>query len=227
MYRFRIERHERSLWGGRAPVPAQEVPVLRALLVGLCIFVLVTQAAAAAKQESVADPRRNVAQERAAQPLEARLAEKLAAARRYRSTIRFFTNHRTLLNSAEHRTVSRVKLRHARRLLAKTVRSIAAIRRVLREREARRRAAMSPRVAICDVFGRYCDQAIAVAWCESRLLTTARNGQYHGLFQMGSAERRLFGHGWTAQQQAIAAHRYFVHSGRDWSPWSCKPWYAS
>ena len=36
---------------------------------------------------------------------------------------------------------------------------------------------------------------------------------------------RLFGHGPTALAQAQAAYRYFVRSGRDWSPWSCKPWY--
>ena len=85
---------------------------------------------------------------------------------------------------------------------------------------------MTPRVAICDVFGRYCDQALAVARCESHLQTAARNGQYLGLFQMGYYERQLFGHGRTARQQAKAAHAYFVNSGRDWSPWSCKPWYA-
>jgi hypothetical protein len=80
------------------------------------------------------------------------------------------------------------------------------------------------RRAICDVFGRYCKQAIEVARCESHLQTTARNGQYLGLFQMGASERSRFGHGPSALEQAIAAHRYFVASGRDWSPWSCKPW---
>ena len=58
-----------------------------------------------------------------------------------------------------------------------------------------------------------------------RLQRDAQNGQYLGLFQMGSSERRLFGHGETALEQAQAAYRYFVRSGRDWSPWSCKPWY--
>jgi hypothetical protein len=96
---------------------------------------------------------------------------------------------------------------------------------VLRTREARRRAAL-PKVAICNVFGRYCREALAVAWCESRHSTTAQNGQYLGLFQMGWNERRLFGHGSSARAQAVAAHRYFVLSGRDWSPWSCKPGYV-
>lgn len=81
---------------------------------------------------------------------------------------------------------------------------------------------MSPRAAICDVFDSYCREAVAVAWCESRLTTTAANGQYRGLFQMGSYERGLFGHGDTAHEQALAAQRYFVLSGRDWSPWGCR-----
>lgn len=76
--------------------------------------------------------------------------------------------------------------------------------------------------AICYVFGSYCKQALAVAWCESKYHRTAQNGQYLGLFQMGDSERRLFGHGPTPLEQARAAHRYFVASGRDWSPWSCR-----
>jgi hypothetical protein len=83
-------------------------------------------------------------------------------------------------------------------------------------------AAASPTAAICDVFGSYCADAVAVARCESRLNPTAQNGQYLGLFQMGAYARRLFGHGASAREQALAARRYFVHSGRDWSPWSCR-----
>jgi hypothetical protein len=102
----------------------------------------------------------------------------------------------------------------AQRRRAATVRRLAALQKA------------PPRRAICHVFGRrYCSQAIRVARCESRLRTTARNGQYLGLFQMGSSERRLFGHGRSAFEQSKAAHRYFVYSGRDWSPWSCKPWW--
>ena len=77
--------------------------------------------------------------------------------------------------------------------------------------------------AIKTTFGGYTEQALRVSWCESRYSTRARNGQYLGLFQMGSSERRIFGHGDSAIAQARAAHRYFVASGRDWSPWSCKP----
>jgi hypothetical protein len=105
-------------------------------------------------------------------------------------------------------------------------RTVAALRAKLRAREERRLASLPPKEAICSVFGSYCQEALAIAWCESRHSTRAQNGQYLGLFQMGSSERRLFGHGATARAQAFAAHRYFVVSGRDWSPWACR-WAAS
>jgi hypothetical protein len=153
--------------------------------------------------------------------LEARLERKLDAAQEDRSVIRFFAKHRRLLRSLEHGAKARTALRRAHRRLARTTRRIEEIRHVLQ-----RRKAYAPKKAICDVFGRrYCGQALAVSWCESRHSTAAQNGQYLGLFQMGWNERQLFGHGPTARQQAIAAHRYFVTSGRDWSPWSCKPRY--
>ncbi len=82
---------------------------------------------------------------------------------------------------------------------------------------------LSPSEAVCAVFGRYCSQALSVAWCESRMYVGATNGQYRGLFQMGESERRTYGHGPTAVEQAQAAYRYFVASGSDWSPWSCQP----
>ncbi len=79
------------------------------------------------------------------------------------------------------------------------------------------------RRAICVIFGDYCSQALSVAWCESRHTPNAYNGQYLGLFQMGSSERSIYGHGASSIEQAKAAYRYFVASGRDWSPWACKP----
>jgi hypothetical protein len=82
----------------------------------------------------------------------------------------------------------------------------------------------TPAVAIRIVFGSYAGQALAVASCESGHRTWAQNGQYLGMFQMGSSERALYGHGSTPLAQARAAWKYFVRSGRDWSPWSCKPW---
>lgn len=80
-----------------------------------------------------------------------------------------------------------------------------------------------PRAAICHVFGVYCSQALTVSWCESRHNIWADNGQYLGLFQMGKYARGKYGHSNTALGQARSAHNYFVESGRDWSPWSCKP----
>jgi len=79
------------------------------------------------------------------------------------------------------------------------------------------------KVVICEVFGPHCQDALRVAWCESKWYVWAQNGQYLGLFQMGSSERSRYGHGSGAWEQARAAKRYFVASGRDWSPWSCKP----
>jgi len=75
------------------------------------------------------------------------------------------------------------------------------------------------------VFGSYGDQAVRVASCESGLSVYARNGQYLGLFQMGSYARQLYGHHANSPWlQARYAFNYFVASGKDWSPWSCKPW---
>jgi hypothetical protein len=87
----------------------------------------------------------------------------------------------------------------------------------------------SAQAAICAVFGPYCSQAIAVAKCEAGrywdlgIPEQAVNGQYLGTFQMGDRERATYGHGSTVYEQAAAAFRYFVASGRDWSPWECKP----
>ncbi len=72
---------------------------------------------------------------------------------------------------------------------------------------------------IRGVFGSEGRKAVSVAWCESKLDPAASNGQYKGVFQMGSRERRRFGHGRTVLAQAIAAKRYHNVSG--WHPWSC------
>src|SRR5215813_946430 len=77
---------------------------------------------------------------------------------------------------------------------------------------------------IRQVFGGYGSQAVRVASCESGLSTWAHNGQYLGLFQMGYYARAKYGHANDAWTQSRAAYRYFRDSGRDWSPWSCKPW---
>lgn len=82
------------------------------------------------------------------------------------------------------------------------------------------------RRAVCSYFGNYCSQAMAVVRCETggTYYPWSRNGQYLGIFQMGSNERARYGHGNDVWTQARAAYRYFVDSGRDWSPWACKPW---
>ncbi len=82
-----------------------------------------------------------------------------------------------------------------------------------------------PKRAICAVFGPYCHQALRVSSCETggTFSVWATNGQYLGLFQMGNYARSTFGHGATPLAQARAAYRYFVASGRDWSPWTCQP----
>ena len=239
MYRCPIARHERHPFWGRAPVTALSEHgryPLKTLFVGLCLLFVATQTAAAAKGDATASSgttveaasgRQAAKPEKRAASLEIRLEHKLGAATKYRSVIRFFSNHRRLLRSPEHGAKARTILRKATRSLQRTTRTIESIRLALERREARLLAKAPPRKAICAVFGRrYCRQAISVAWCESRHSTSAQNGQYLGLFQMGWSERRLFGHGPTAHKQAVAAHRYFVVSGRDWSPWSCKPWYG-
>ena len=62
-------------------------------------------------------------------------------------------------------------------------------------------------------------KAFDVVACETggAYNTTARNGQYLGLFQMGARERSTYGHGETALAQARAAFRYYAISG--WRPW--------
>ena len=199
---------------------------MRALLVGLFAFVLVTQAAAAAMQgESAQAPRKAKAEHRAF-TLDEQLERKATALRKFRGTVRFFESHRSLLASSDRRPEARSSLATARVRVRQLTATVSVLRAKVRARTARKLAALPPRQAICDVFGSYCQEAVAVAWCESRLETSAQNGQYLGLFQMGSSERRLFGHGESAREQAVAAHRYFVRSGRDWSPWSCR-WAAT
>lgn len=215
----------------RAPVPDQEVPALKAFLVGLCVLFVMTQAVAAANGQHVgARALKSKTGKASSLTLEQKLAVKVKAARKHRSTIRFFDTHRSLLRSAEKRAVALGALVRAKRGLARVLKEVRYYERLIRardaKRQARRLAHASPRVAICEVFGQYCRQALAVAWCESGHQTTARNGQYLGLFQMGVYARQLAGHGDSAYEQSLAAYKLFVVSGRDWSPWSCR-WAAS
>ena len=195
---------------------------MRVLLVGLLAFVLVTQAAAAAMKAPSESAPRAAKTVHKALTLDQQLARKVAALQRYRGTVRFFETHRSLLSSGERRASASSSLAYARQRVRQLTKTVAALSGKVHRRDARRLAAMPPKAAVCAVFGDYCQEAVAVAWCESRLQPAAQNGQYLGLFQMGSYERRLFGHGSSAHEQALAAHRYFVRSGRDWSPWSCR-----
>lgn len=91
---------------------------------------------------------------------------------------------------------------------------------------AQDRGVSGVKAIIRAVFGpRYGEQAVRVAGCETgeTYWWGSKNGQYLGIFQMGSRERAKYGHGNGAWPQARAAYRYFVASGRDWSPWECKP----
>jgi hypothetical protein len=80
-----------------------------------------------------------------------------------------------------------------------------------------------------------CSDAMRVSWCESRWSTWAVSGQFAGWFQLGTGERLRYGVGsyrntnssiavhagiWS---QVRAAHDYYIRSGRDWSPWQCRP----
>jgi hypothetical protein len=161
--------------------------------------------------------------------LEAQLRQHVRSLRHDRRVMHFFQTHRWLLSDPRFQREAKRELASHRRHHALAQRRIAATRAAIEQRSrARRLAAVrlaSPQAVICRVFGPHCEEALAVARCESRLHPSAHNGQYLGLFQLGSSERQLFGHGPSAVEQARAALRYFVASGRDWSPWSCKPWW--
>jgi len=75
---------------------------------------------------------------------------------------------------------------------------------------------------IRKVFGKHGRDAIKIAYCESGIRPWASNGQYKGIFQMGSHERKTYGHGSGTWAQARAAKKYFVASGSSWGPWECK-----
>jgi hypothetical protein len=96
------------------------------------------------------------------------------------------------------------------------------MRRRIRARHlAASRQSTSIPAVICRVFGSACTEARSVAYCESRYSIHAVNGQYLGLFQMGSNERATYatiGYA-TAYEQTVAAHNYFVIAG--WRPWAC------
>lgn len=150
--------------------------------------------------------------------------------RHERQALKFFDSHKWLLSDPRFADEARRQIALHRANLARALaqaRARARTAALRRKRLARRLAVAKPETTqhvICRIFGSHCQEALQVSECESGFHTDAQNGQYLGLFQMGTSERRIFGHGPSAEEQAKAAHRYFVASGRDWSPWSCKPW---
>jgi hypothetical protein len=191
--------------------------ILKALALGACALAfLVTPAAAHVSPTPKAQ-------------LEAQLRHHVRSLRHDRQVISFFAQHRWLLTDPRFRREAKRQLSSHRAHLAVAQRRIAATRAAIATRKRQRQLAVarahSPRAVICRVFGPYCKEALVVASCESGLQTIAQNGQYLGLFQMGSNERHLFGHGPSVEEQVRAAYRYFVASGRNWGPWSCKPWF--
>jgi hypothetical protein len=121
------------------------------------------------------------------------------------------------------------RARELRRLVDVRARRLAEQRRAMLAMRRRLNAGLEripARMAIRLVFGPYAGQALAVSSCETggTYSTSATNGQYLGLFQMGSNERATYEAGYsTPLEQALAAYVYFVVTGRDWSPWQCKP----
>jgi hypothetical protein len=77
------------------------------------------------------------------------------------------------------------------------------------------------RNAVCHFFkGSLCDTAMKIVKCETGGTYTpwSANGQYLGIFQMGSSERRQFGHGNNVWAQAKAAYAYYS-AGHSFDPW--------
>jgi hypothetical protein len=102
------------------------------------------------------------------------------------------------------------------------------VQRLLHQLHVRRpQAHETAQEIIRRVFGAHGDEAVRVADCETggTFSTTAVNGQYLGLFQLGSWERANYaqGHYTTIDEQVSAAHRYFVATGSDWGAWECQP----
>jgi hypothetical protein len=73
--------------------------------------------------------------------------------------------------------------------------------------------------AVCFYFKSNCATAMQIVKCETGGTYTpwSANGQYLGIFQMGSQERRTYGHGNNVWAQARAAYAYYRVAG--FGPW--------
>jgi hypothetical protein len=151
-----------------------------------------------------------------------------------KTAIRWLRRHRR-----SYRGLALAPLFHPnhRWLLARARASLHRIQdRLVRAAPARVRQRVS-RDVVCsfDWSPSSCAGAMRVSWCESRWTTWDVSGQFAGWFQLGSGERRRYGLGayrsadpYAAIRAGIwaqvrSAHRYYVSSGRDWSPWQCRP----
>lgn len=140
------------------------------------------------------------------------------------TTIRFFEHHQRLVHAARTHLAAERALRRAHHQLRE---GRAALARVQNRIWVLTNPAGFVEHVIMVVFGAYGQQALGVARCETggTFSLGSANGQYLGLFQMGSWERWTYADGryTTAWDQARAAYRYFVAGGRDWHQWQCKP----
>jgi len=75
--------------------------------------------------------------------------------------------------------------------------------------------------AVCFYFGPNCATAMKIVNCETGGTYTpwSANGQYLGIFQMGSHERAIYGYGNNVWAQAKAAYAYFKAGGYSFGPW--------
>lgn len=75
--------------------------------------------------------------------------------------------------------------------------------------------------AVCHFFkGSLCATAMQIVKCETggTYSPWSANGQYLGIFQMGSHERATFGHGNNVWAQSKAAYDYYT-AAKGFSPW--------
>jgi hypothetical protein len=138
----------------------------------------------------------------------------IATLARDRGTVRFFRRHLRLA----HTPIGRRALRFAKAEIRWTLAELRETRKTLHVR------ALPQDVSgvITYVFGPHAAEAKTVALCESGFSTSATNGQYFGVFQMGSHERaRYGGSSLNVWDQVRAAYRYYRAAG--WRPWECRP----
>lgn len=80
---------------------------------------------------------------------------------------------------------------------------------------------VSAQKAVCFYFGPNCGMAMKIVKCETggTYAPWSANGQYRGIFQMGSSERATYGDGNNVWAQAKAAFAYFKAGNYSFDPW--------